>query len=173
MPFVTGNRFRVNANQRLIDVWLIWMCEECGSTWNCTIHSRQRVNRIGGELYERFSRNDEELARRYAFDARLLAANGAEPAAIEYRVEGEEVTAAPDAAEVTVLLTPEFPSSVRLSALLAAKLGVSRRRLEALVEAGTVGFAGDEGTGLSSKLTRDLWVTIRPAELGEPNPAPS
>ena len=63
----TGN-FRVNANQNNIDIWLIYQCNKCKSTWNMEILSRINSNSIDKELYIKYQKNDQELARNYAFD---------------------------------------------------------------------------------------------------------
>lgn len=43
----TGN-FRVNANGRQVDVWLIYQCEKCGHTYNLAIYERVRPKEIPG-----------------------------------------------------------------------------------------------------------------------------
>ena len=62
---VCTGKFRVNANGRRIDVWLIYRCANCGKKLNVTIHSRVRPESIALVRYEH---NDPELVRRHAFD---------------------------------------------------------------------------------------------------------
>ena len=76
--FVCSGKFRVNANGRRIDVWLIYRCEKCGHTLNVPIYARVRPERIEPELYERFLENDRELAMEYAGDRGFLKGLGYE-----------------------------------------------------------------------------------------------
>src|SRR5262245_25452138 len=74
--FSSSGKFRVNAQQRSLDVWLIYKCVTCESTWNCRIMRRVAPTSIEPELYARFLRNDSDAVRRYAFDLELLKRNG-------------------------------------------------------------------------------------------------
>ena len=38
--FECSGCFRVNAQKRMLDVWLIYKCPECDDTWNMTVLSR-------------------------------------------------------------------------------------------------------------------------------------
>jgi hypothetical protein len=66
--FASSGRFRVNANGRRLDVWLLFRCEGCGRVWKLEVHARARLEAIGPERLERYLRNDEETARRIARD---------------------------------------------------------------------------------------------------------
>jgi hypothetical protein len=41
--FESSGNFRINANSKTIDVWLIYQCINCNTTWNMEIFSR--INR--------------------------------------------------------------------------------------------------------------------------------
>ncbi len=73
----TGS-FRVNANGKRIDVWLIYRCKSCGHTYNLTIYERVKPEDIPGEEYRRFLENDGETALRYGMDKGVFARNRAE-----------------------------------------------------------------------------------------------
>ena len=64
--FVCSGKFRVNANGKRVDVWLIYRCERCKTTWNKEIFSGVKPSRIDRELYQAFLDNDWETAMRYA-----------------------------------------------------------------------------------------------------------
>ncbi|MCL2545054.1 MAG: DUF1062 domain-containing protein [Clostridia bacterium] len=64
--FVCSGKFRVNANGKHLDVWLIYRCERCNTTWNQEIFARVKPSRIDKELYQAFLDNDFETAMRYA-----------------------------------------------------------------------------------------------------------
>ena len=63
--FINTKRFRINANKNRIDVWLIYQCKKCKSTWNMTIYERVNPKKINSIEYEKFLNNDEDLAKEY------------------------------------------------------------------------------------------------------------
>lgn len=65
--FSSSDKFRVNANKKIIDVWLIYKCEICDDTFNVPIVSRKSVSKINKDLFKKFLENDRELAWQYAF----------------------------------------------------------------------------------------------------------
>lgn len=87
----TGN-FRINANGRRIDVWLIYQCEKCKSTYNLTILERVRPEDISPDSYRKFLSNDRELAIEYGCNRQILSKNRAEPdwEHISYEITGGE-----------------------------------------------------------------------------------
>lgn len=78
MAFVCSGKFRVNANGRRLDVWLIYRCEKCGRTLNVPIYERVPPERLSPEMYEGFLENDRELAMEYAGDRGFLKGLGYE-----------------------------------------------------------------------------------------------
>ncbi|MCC8027621.1 MAG: DUF1062 domain-containing protein [Clostridium sp.] len=63
-----SGEFRVNAQQQALDIWLIYKCVHCNTTWNSTIFSRISPQKLGADLLEGFSCNDKNLAMQYATD---------------------------------------------------------------------------------------------------------
>lgn len=76
--FVCPGRFRVNANGRRLDIWLIYRCEKCGHTLNVPIYERVPPEKLEPEIYEGFLNNDRELCMRYAGDRGFLKGLGYE-----------------------------------------------------------------------------------------------
>jgi hypothetical protein len=74
--FECAHRFRVNANGKLVDVWLLFDCERCGSTAKLPVLERVPVSRIGRVRLDAFARNDPGLAAALAGDAALLKRGG-------------------------------------------------------------------------------------------------
>lgn len=81
--FYSSGLFRMNAHQKNLDVWLIYKCSKCGTTWNMTVFTRVNPRSLSPELLEGFQNNDAEIALRYARDSALIKRNGAEP--VEHR----------------------------------------------------------------------------------------
>lgn len=155
--FESTGRFRVNAQKKRLDVWLIYRCAACGSVWNCAVVSRGRPGGVGRERLERFMGNDEVLALACALDAGLLKRNGAQRGTVDFAVEGELPVGGED---YRVEIAAEGLSGVRLAAVLRAKLGLSRRELEQLVEVGDVTCA-DGADALAAKLRPHQAVVVR------------
>ncbi len=139
-PFACSDTFRVNANQRRIDVWLIYRCVDCDCTWNCTIFTRSTPEEIGTVLYRQFQDNHRETAWRYAFDLALLQRLGVrvEPT-VAVQVEHIPQTGpATSDGKQTILLELPYPCEVRLDKLLARELGVSRSCLQRWFDHGLI-----------------------------------
>lgn len=155
--FESTGRFRVNAQKKRLDVWLIYRCAACGSVWNCAVVSRGRPGGVGRERLERFMGNDLGLALECALDAGLLKGNGARRGPVDFAVEGE----LPGDEDCRVEIHAEGLSGIRLAAVLRAKLGLSRSELEQLVGAGDVACA-DGADALAAKLRPHQAVVVRP-----------
>lgn len=136
--FASSDKFRLNAQQRKVDVWLIYKCLECESTWNCTILSRRAVKEIDPAQYLRFQLNDRELAWSYAFDLSLLSQLGVqvdEAVRIQVVRSGEALPGHGQQGK-TIHLELAHPGIIRLDRLLAEQLQVSRSCLRRWVDNG-------------------------------------
>lgn len=157
--FIATDKFRVNAHQRRIDVWLIYKCRVCDVTWNATIYTRILPSDISEELHQKFISNDPETALRFAFDLEMLRRNDAQfEEKIEHRVEGgsfDELTGK----EARVVIEPGPVTHVRLDRFLKTQLGLSTRRFEELVEQGGVRVVS-EMTRLDKRIKRKAEVII-------------
>lgn len=155
--FASSGLFRVNAQQKTLDVWLIFKCPNCDMTWNCTILSRVNPRALSPELLQGFHANDVELAMRYATDAALLKRNGAEPGIPEIEILGDNI----DFAEpVSIELTAEWPAEFKAATAIREKLGVSRSQFDRLCESGTI--LCTSGQNLKKcKLTGKIVIEIR------------
>lgn len=123
-PFASSDRFRANANGKLVDVWLIYRCVRCDATKNITVVERTPVRRVDPSLLSAAEANDAAVARRLARDVGLLRRNGAAVAAgDEWALVVEDLE--PGALE---LYFPE-PLLVRLDAVVAGATGRSRREV--------------------------------------------
>ncbi|MCR5670838.1 MAG: DUF1062 domain-containing protein [Butyrivibrio sp.] len=76
--YINSCKFRVNANGKRVDVWLIYRCKKCKHSKNLTIYERTRPCRIPADLYERFLCNDVETALEYGKNINFLKKNNAE-----------------------------------------------------------------------------------------------
>src|SRR5262249_21697673 len=67
-PFVSSEKFRVNASGRRLDGWRLYRCARCDETWNLPLHERVTPESLGLRL-EAYHRNDATLARSLAAGA--------------------------------------------------------------------------------------------------------
>jgi hypothetical protein len=125
--FRSSGKFRVNAQKRRLDVWLVYLCEACDQVWNATVHERTTPEDLGAERLHAYHVNDPSTEADVAFDSALIARAGARLALpVPYRVEHGGTREAP-----TIRLSIPRPLGVRLDRLLATELGVSRSTLAA------------------------------------------
>lgn len=131
--FFSSGLFRVNAQKRSLDVWLIYKCGTCDSTWNDEIYSRVPPRSISGELLERFYKNDELLAESYELDVGRFSGRGMEIGELCYEVTGEEFQIGE---EIDLTISSAWPLPVKVKTLLRRKLRISNKEYSQLVQTG-------------------------------------
>jgi hypothetical protein len=131
-------KFRVNANHKLLDVWLLALCVGCGETVKLTVLERVHVRTIDPSALTRFHDNDLDLAAKVLADPRLLRRNS-----VTLDWEGawtlrKTTLGVPDAEviDTSVRFAQRIP--IRLTRLLSVGLDVSRSEVRRLVAAGTL-----------------------------------
>ncbi|MDX8525186.1 DUF1062 domain-containing protein [Mesorhizobium sp. MSK_1335] len=161
-PYRCGGKFRVNANGKRIDVWLIYRCIACDNSWNFAILERRNRRDIEPALLTALESNDPALVRRHAFDSAALrdqAGRIEEFADVTVRKElldGE----AERAAALRLELRLEGTTPLRLDRLLAGELGFSRSRLQALDDQGRLTIEPDGARALRKPVRDGLTVRI-------------
>jgi hypothetical protein len=124
--FASSDKFRVNAHQRRLDVWLIYKCTRCSDTWNRPLFERATVQTIGLDRLARLQRNDADAARAFAVDLDGLRRSGVNVDDDgEVRVEVEPVVPVADP-PCRVEVAAPLPCAFRLDRLVAQVLGISR-----------------------------------------------
>ncbi len=172
----TGS-FRVNANGKRIDVWLIYRCKSCGHTYNLAIYERVKPEDIPGEEYRRFLENDGETALRYGMDRGVFARNRAEidweHVAYEIRpMEVRESLESRERPQSRPLLTIHNPwgLKIRTDKAVAEICQVSRSKVRQLVKEGKLELPQDYvGSRIVLELGRTGW-TDWPGQMGQDGP---
>lgn len=131
--FIPSERFRVNAQRKSLDVWLVYRCSVCDTTWSLTVLSRVSPRAISAELLRGFSQNDPDLARRYANDIALIRRSGAAPGPPEIEITGTDI-ARGESARIQ-LFSPQ-PLALRAAVILRKRLGLSYSELDKLIASG-------------------------------------
>ncbi|MBQ1073316.1 DUF1062 domain-containing protein [Micromonospora sp. C31] len=70
-----GGRFRVNANGKLLDVWLLVRCVSCNRTSKLTVHERSSVRSLDPALLDGYHANDPKLVAATLLDPLLARRN--------------------------------------------------------------------------------------------------
>ncbi len=133
--YVSSGLFRVNGQGKRLDIWLIYKCSNCDTTWKSTIYSRISPKNLSPGLLEGFHTNDSTLAEKYAMDVELLRKNGAEAGLPRYKIAGSEIC--PNT-PVQLYIKSKYPSQIKLSAILRSKLALSQRTYESMVDSGQI-----------------------------------
>lgn len=139
--FYCSNKFRINAQKKNLDVWLIYRCMECDSTYNLTILSRTKPELTDKDLFEKFAENDEVTAWKYAFSLENIRKNSVELDynSIEYEIQHDNVSIkdilATDDEFVTFKIQTCFEFGLKLSSVIRTCLGLSANRFNKMVEA--------------------------------------
>ncbi|WP_088011667.1 DUF1062 domain-containing protein [Gottfriedia acidiceleris] len=171
--FYCSELFRMNANKQKIDVWLIYKCNQCDSTWNVTIFSRINPVDLDKSLFENMSKNDKETAWKYAFDMDTIRRNQAEAIFnIDYIAIGENIDfykKLPQ--EIFIIIESQYSFNLRLDKLLKNKLNVSRKKLWEMIENGFI-FTNPEVNIRKHKIKdKHIKITITYDALKMINPA--
>lgn len=155
--FRASGKFRVNANHKVLDAWLLVLCTGCGDTVKLTIFERTHVRSVRPELLDRLHDNDSALIAELLQDPVLQRRNR-----VSLDWEGAWLldTGGSDhldqeVADVSVRFAARIP--VRPVRLIAQACGLSRAEVERLIAEGKVVSA----VRLTGKVTGDFTFTLK------------
>lgn len=131
VAFEPTGKFRLNANKRRLDAWLILRCPRCGERWKAPLWRRRPVASLDPDILVRVEKNDPELA------ASLAATLGGASRrfALERRPDRVPIAGA-------VIIEVEPAVSARLDRVLAAGLECSRAQVARRLAAGSLSVGG-------------------------------
>ncbi|MET9230338.1 DUF1062 domain-containing protein [Lentzea sp. NPDC003310] len=155
--FRASGKFRVNANHKVLDAWLLVLCTGCGDTAKLTIFERAHVRTVQPALLDRLHANDLTLVAELLQDAVLQRRNhvsldwdGA------WRLDtGGSAHLDLDVADVEVRFEARVP--VRPVRLIADGFSLTRGEVERLIADGRV----VSGIRLTGKVSGDFTFTLR------------
>lgn len=154
--YICSGLFRVNAQHKYLDIWLIYKCSNCDSTWNSTIYSHVNPKSLNPEILEQFHTNDYNLVKQYAMNMELLHRNGAEVGIPEYKIVGQEININ-DLTQVHII--SKYPCQLKVSTLLREKLGLSRKVFDEMLDCGII--RSNSGVDLKKgKLNYEIMLDI-------------
>ncbi|MEU7034793.1 DUF1062 domain-containing protein [Streptomyces sp. NPDC046237] len=155
--FRANGKFRVNANHKLIDAWLLVLCTGCGETAKLTVLERMNVRSVRPELLNRLHDNDPRLAAELLQDPVVRRRNRI---ALDWDDAWRLDTGGSDhldreVVDVSVHFAARIP--VRPVRLIAEGCGLSRSEAERLIAEGKLVSA----VRLSGKLSDDFTFMLK------------
>jgi hypothetical protein len=153
-----SGKFRVNANGKLLDVWLLLNCAACGRVSKVPVHERARVQSLEAARRLAYQANDPTTVRGLTMSASLAAKNGYH---LDWTGTWELETDTPfrspdDLAPRTVLVSFELPAPVRVERLLTLGLGLSRAEVRRMTADGRIRLP----LALDAKAHQDFEFTV-------------
>ena len=130
----------MNSQKKKLDVWLIYRCTECDSTFNLPIVSRAKPERIKKDLFAKFSENDEAVAWEYAFSAETGRKNNVELdyASVEYEIRHDTIPINDilnaEYEFITFKIQSRFKFGLKLSSVVRSCLGLSANQWNQMIE---------------------------------------
>ncbi|MFH8566352.1 DUF1062 domain-containing protein [Streptomyces sp. NPDC017988] len=155
--FRANGKFRVNANHKLLDAWLLVLCTACGETAKLTVLERMNVRSVRPELLDRMHDNDPGLAAELLQDPGVRRRNHiALDWADAWRLDtGGSDHLDSEVIDVSVRFAARIP--VRPVRLIAEGRGLPRAEVERLIDEGKVASA----VRLSGKLSGDFTFMLK------------
>lgn len=155
--FRASGKFRVNANHKVLDAWLLILCTGCGDTAKLTIFERTHVRSVRPELLDRLHDNDPGLIPELLQDPGLQHRNRV---SLDWDGAWRLDTGGSDhldheVIDVSVRFAARIP--VRPVRLIAQGCGLSRAEVERLVTEGKVVSA----VRLNARISGDFTFTLK------------
>lgn len=152
--YINTENFRVNANGNAIDIWLIYQCEKCKTTYNLSIYERIRPKSLPLDDYEMYLANNQELAWRVSYDGAVLKRNHVEIDMEKefYSIEVKEIseeTATEIGSDIDAIIREQTYQQIiqisnpyrlryRIDRILADLLGQSRTEIKRWFDEGKI-----------------------------------
>jgi hypothetical protein len=168
--FYCSDKFRMNSQKRNIDVWLIYRCVECDSTYNVTILSRTKPELIKKDLFLKLSENNKAIAWEYAFSSETGRQNSVELDynSVEYEIRHDNISINDilnsDHDIITFKVQTPFEFGLKLSSVIRSCLGLSANQLNRMIETKAI-FTPEDRPIKKSKIKNGNIVQISKEKL--------
>lgn len=153
-----SGKLRVNANGKLLDVWLLLNCAACDRTSKVPVHERVHVSSLEPDRRVAYENNDPAVVRGLTMSASLAAKNGYR---LDWTAAWELETRTPlyaldDPTPLTVQVSFELPAPIRVERLLMRGFGLSRTEIRRMVGDGRIRLP----LALDTKVHQDFELTV-------------
>ncbi|WP_101688603.1 DUF1062 domain-containing protein [Dysgonomonas massiliensis] len=143
--FYCSEKFRMNSQKKNVDVWLIYRCLECDSTYNVNIFSRVKSTLLKNrELFQKFSDNDTQMSWKYAFSSEMGRKNNIEIdySNVEYEILHDNISLVDIAnheSEIIIFkIKCQYEFNLRLTHVIRRCLNLSASQLNYLLESKSI-----------------------------------
>ena len=147
--FYCSDKFRMNAQKKNIDVWLIYRCVKCDNTCNLTLLSRSKPDLIDKTLFHSFSMNDKDTTWKYAFSTEMERKNNLrlDYGSVEYEIIPN--TSLEDLLNLSnevikIHIKCEFEFDLKLSSLIRRRFSLSANQVKRMFEDGIITISGNK-----------------------------
>lgn len=147
--FYCSDKFRMNAQKKNIDVWLIYRCVKCDNTCNLTLLSRSKPDLIDKTLFHSFSMNDKDTAWKYAFSTKMERKNNLrlDYGSVEYEIIPD--TSLEDLLNLSnevikIHIKCKFEFDLKLSSLIRRCFSLSANQAKRMFEDGIITISGNK-----------------------------
>ncbi len=160
--FINTGKFRVNANKKYLDIWLIFKCEKCKSTWNMTLYERLNSKDMDGKYLKRLMNNDNDLAMFYGYNRECIRKNGVkiDYSGLVYKLKGPDVDIIlKEGNRVCIRFWAEEELACKLIHLLSDLLQISATKVRKLFADGYIQYHNPKKFH-KEKLGKDIEVIL-------------
>lgn len=165
--FSCSKKFRVNAQQSALDVWLIYNCLHCGTTWNARIYSHISPRSLNPVQLEGFQCNSQVLVEKYAMDRDFLYRNGVEEVEIPpYLIVGDDFLPTEN---IELKIESKYPLPVKVSTLVREKLHLSQTAYLRLIANGEIRSVPEQNLR-GYRLKNSITLIFSMKTIGERHP---
>lgn len=133
--FINTHHFRVNANGKHLDIWLIYQCQACKHTYNLTLFHRCKSQSFSREVLHNYMTNDYDLTFKWGLDKSLFHNNKAiiDENSLVYEIEetghrlGQEM-----------IIHNPYNIKLRLDKVLSEIFKLSRSQVKQMIKSGKI-----------------------------------
>ncbi|WP_406241808.1 DUF1062 domain-containing protein [Tissierella carlieri] len=157
--YINTRKFRVNANGKYLDIWLIYQCEKCKHTYNLSIYERIKVTDISKIEYNKFLMNDLQFALDRGKNKQLFLKNKADIdwESVDYYIIGDDMEFK-QGDYITVCNSQQL--KIRIDKLVANILHISRSKVKSLEKDGTIEIVYNYFEGMIEILIKGEFIGI-------------
>lgn len=138
--FYCSGRFRINAQKKNINIWLIYKCLKCDNTYNMTILPRTKPESLNKDLFNKFSKNNLQIVWKYAFSQEIARKNNVKLdfGSVEYDIDYDNISIEDilnfDHQIVSIKIKYPIDFRLKLSSVIRMCLNLSANQLNQLIE---------------------------------------
>lgn len=134
--FFCSEKFRVNAQKKALDIWLIYKCCGCDTTWNARVYAHVSPQSLSSARLAGFCSNDAALAQEYAMNRDFLRSCGADEVITpEFKVKGEDLSPE-EQAEITI--ENHFDLPLKAASVIKRKLHLTQAEYLQMLNGGKI-----------------------------------